>query len=1281
MSFRILALLSVVWSLPTLLAAAERPNVVWIVSEDNSIHYLDHFFKGGAAAPNIEALAANGLTFDHAFSNAPVCSVARTTLATGCYGPRIATQYHRRYRVAPMPPGLRMFPAYLRDAGYYTTNNRKKDYNAVEGPGVWDESSGNASWRNRTRPDQPFFHMQSHAESHESSLHFGRDVFEKEETGTDPASVRLADYHPDTAIFRYTHARYLDRMKTIDEIVGRTVAQLADDGLLEDTFVFYFGDHGGVLPRGKGYPYESGLHVPLVVRVPENFQHLVPAKRAARLDGFVSFVDFGPTTLHLCGVSVPQQVDGKPFLGAGVSLDDLNARDEAFGYADRFDEKYDLIRSLRKGRFQYLRNYQPYLPDALNNNYRYKSLAFQEWRALFRAGRLQGAARQFFQSRPVEQLFDCEADPHQVRNLADDPQYAETLLTLRGRLQALLKELPDLSFYPESYLVAHAFDNPVRFGQDNQDQIGQLIDTADLALLPFEEAAPRIRQALASEEPLVRYWAAMVCTAFGNEAETLADDVRPLAKDPSAVVRLRAAEFLGRIGAVNPQPALTDIVNTTEDPIVATEALNSVVWFRDFFDDRYPVERSDFHPVSRGADIDDRLNYINGVPYPPKKPNPGRAKQGRAKQGQAKKRQAKKRQAKPEQVKPEQAKQERQESSATKTAAAAAGQVFGPRFPNLESMATGEWWRVKPNPRRSMNLNVARDQVVAFALYTHDHGTLKLTAQLFPLMPDEDRMVHLDLRDRDGTWREVAAEKLIELGWSAHFRIEPWDNTRDVAYRVRHGQRARFEGLIRRDPIDKDVIVVGNLSCNSSRTPGPRPKMVENLLRLDPDLLFFAGDQSYHHTEHTYGWLEFGIQFRDVLKDRPVITIPDDHDVGQANIWGENGKQATNAAGPSGGYFYPPRYVNMVQRCQTWHLPDPYDPRPIERGIGVYYTDLTVGGINFAIIEDRKFKSGPEGKIPKMGPRPDHINDPKYDRAAVDLPGLKLLGERQLKFLHAWSQDWTGAEMKCVLSQTAFCGAVHLHGSKDNRLLADLDSNAWPQTGRNRALREIRRAWAPHMCGDQHLAVVVKHGIDEARDGPYGFTSPAIVNTIYGRWWWPEDERAGPNPVPDSPLPWTGDYLDGLGNKIHMMAYANPPNTRDEKQRGDGFGISRFHKKTRQVTFECWPRFADVADGDAAQYPGWPMTIEYRDNDGRTPVGFLPELAVAGTERPVVQVVQATTGEILYTVRAPSNRFKPPVYAAGQYDVRIGKDKPNLNTLKGLTPVEEGQDLVLHVEL
>ena len=607
---------------------------------------------------------------------------------------------------------------------------------------------------------------------------------------------------------------------------------------------------------------------------------------------------------------------------------------------------------------------------------------------------------------------------------------------------------------------------------------------------------------------------------------------------------------------------------------------------------------------------------------------------------------------------------------------------FGDEFGNLELLTTGEWWKRPGNNgtplkkgRKSVppNLNVPRDEVVAFAMYTHQDGVLKLSTQLFPLKPGEKREARLEFK-RGGKWVEEAKAEVHYPGWDAHFRIEKWDNTKNVPYRVLHGDKAKFEGLVRRDPSDKEEIVVANLSCNSSRTPGPRKEIVDNLRRHDPDLLYFGGDQHYRHTEHTTGWIEFGLQYRDIIRDRPAVSIPDDHDVGHGNVWGESGKRSRIRGDADGGYRYPVKYVNQVQRQQTSSLPDPVDPDPVNRDIGVYFTRLNVGGVDFAVLEDRKFKSGPAGKIPKMGPRPDHINDPKYDPKKIDLPGLELLGPRQEKFLEDWSADWTGSEMKGVLSQTAFCGAVHMHGGPKSRLLADLDCNGWPQTPSRRALKLIRRAWAVHLCGDQHLAVVVKHGINDYGDGPYGFTGPALVNTIYGRWWHPLDEKPGPNPVPNSPLPWTGDFKDGLGNKISMLAYANPEDRSDEKKRGDGYGIVRFNKKTRKVTMECWPRFCDVTDGDKVQYPGWPITIDQDANDGRKIAGWLPELRFDKGVNPVVQVIEEATGEVLYTARARGNRFQPRVYSKGKYTVKVGLQKPDASTFKGVESVAKKSD-------
>lgn len=602
------------------------------------------------------------------------------------------------------------------------------------------------------------------------------------------------------------------------------------------------------------------------------------------------------------------------------------------------------------------------------------------------------------------------------------------------------------------------------------------------------------------------------------------------------------------------------------------------------------------------------------------------------------------------------------------------------RGARLELASRADIWDREAKTFLERFVRVPRDQVVGFALYTHEAGVLKISAQLYPLRPDEPREVRLEFQ-RDERWQEAAKAPVVYPGWSAHFRIEPWDDSRDVPYRVRHGDRAVFEGLIRKDPKDKDTIVVGSLSCSSNADRGDRDEIVEKLKAQDPDLLFFAGDQSYDHTEHTAAWLLWGHHFRDVIKDRPVVTIPDDHDIGQGNIWGESGIVADSTAGDSGGYYYPAEYINMVHRCQTWHLPDPVDPRPVEQNISVYFTRLRIGGVDFAILADRQFKSGPKGKIPQMGPRPDHIREAGYDPSEVDLPGLKLLGDRQLAFLDDWGQDWTGAVMKAALSQTAFCGAVHLHGSKENRLLADLDCNGWPQTGRNRALAALRRALACHLCGDQHLAVVVQHGIEAFRDGPYAFTNPAIVNSYYARWWWPEDEQPGDRPIVDSPLPWTGDYLDGLYNRITMIAYANPQftdiGTMRKNQRdpnavlGDGYGLIRFNKSDRTITFECWPRYADLAEGDSAQYPGWPVAARMADNDGRRPVGHLRELHFQGISDPVVQVVREVDGEILYTQRIQGRRFRPPVFAAGAYTVKVGRDRPTEWIARGLEPASD----------
>ena len=562
------------------LQSKDKPNIVWLTTEDNSANWYRLYNPKGAPMPNIERLAKEGLVFNNAYSCGPVCSVARSTIISGCYVSRLGAQYHRKQVPVAMPDSVRMFPWYLRQAGYYTTNNRKEDYNFLnsEKEGVWDESSNKATYRNR-KPGQPFFHVQNYGHTHESSLF--KSVPDAQ-LKTFSSSVELFPYHPDTPLFRNKYAHYLNLQTEVDAEIGKLIVQLEADGLMDNTFIFHYGDHGGVLPGGKGYAHNDGLQVAMVVYVPKNFQHLVPAKRGSRIDGFIEFVDLSATVLNLAGVEIPRGIDGKPFLGKGVTLKELNSRDTAFGYAERFDEKYDMVRFLRKGKYTYLRSYQPFNFDGLHNFYRYKQPAFRQWRDMYKAGKLNTAQSAFFEPRPPECLYDLEKDPHEVNNLADDPAYAAVLRQMRRLLRQRLKSMPDVGFVPEPVFVAESGGNGKAFGRKNKQLISRLVDISDLQVLPFPKARPQIEKALNSREPLERYWGLITCGTFGEKADVFHEKAKELAaSDVNLLVRARAAEFLGLTGGADPRPVLIDVLNKTDDPIEANLILNSVVLLRD----------------------------------------------------------------------------------------------------------------------------------------------------------------------------------------------------------------------------------------------------------------------------------------------------------------------------------------------------------------------------------------------------------------------------------------------------------------------------------------------------------------------------------------------------------------------------------------------------------------------------------------------------------------------------------------------------------------------------
>ena len=555
---------------------------------------------------------------------------------------------------------------------------------------------------------------------------------------------------------------------------------------------------------------------------------------------------------------------------------------------------------------------------------------------------------------------------------------------------------------------------------------------------------------------------------------------------------------------------------------------------------------------------------------------------------------------------------------------------------------------------------VERSEIICFALYTVHDGTLKLTAQLYPLESNDSKTVRLEIQ-KEGKWIEVAETTVVEPGATAPFRVENWDDSQAFPYRVLHGTDAKYEGLIRKNPVDKDEIVVAAFTGNSIHPIHggdiSRKDLIDNVKAVDADVLFFSGDQVYDHHRHYAAWLKFGRDFGEIIKDRPTLCLPDDHDAGQPNLWGESGKISTLSGAADGGYSQPGAYVQEVERAQTSHFPDPVDPHKIGQGIGVYFTNLNWGNIDFAVLEDRKFKTGPAGRVPKQGPRPDHIRNPQYDPASVDVDGAILLGKRQLDFIDRWTQEWGNAKMKVALSATIFCGGAHVHGAANGRLHADMDSNGWPQTGRNRALKSLRKGFAFHIAGDQHLATIFHQGVDEHRDAIWSFCVPSIAN-LYLRWWDPLEP--GLNREAGSPE-YTGDLLDGFNNKVTNYAAANPEKTPAGNllnTRAAGFGIVRLDTKAREITMECWPRNVDVSDPSAKQYPGWPRTISQFDNYSPPSWGKMGALTF-DVDSPVVQLVDSKSNEILYTVRVRGKTFVPAAPKDRTFTVKAGKNAPD----------------------
>ena len=589
-------------------------------------------------------------------------------------------------------------------------------------------------------------------------------------------------------------------------------------------------------------------------------------------------------------------------------------------------------------------------------------------------------------------------------------------------------------------------------------------------------------------------------------------------------------------------------------------------------------------------------------------------------------------------------------------------------------------------------------------------GLLTLQAQFWPLQWEAgdaegyEMTARLEL-DRGDGFEPAATAPITRPDWTAIFALAEFDLSGDVPYRVVYDLNSvkktviqRYAGVIRAEPTD-GAVTLGALSCNNNNRGGvdrspysftndflwfPHTPIRDAVLKADPDVCYFAGDQIYEgssptradtggkdpdsYLDYLYKWNLWVWAYRDVTRDRPCAVVPDDHDVFQPNLWGESGKQAPRVVGVDGGYFLPPAWVNMVQKTQTGNLPPAHRAAIPGTTVEAYYTDMTYGGVSFAVLEDRKFKTGPAGRVPEtISGRADHIVEEDYDKSQFDSPEWQLLGPEQEAFVDRWAADWSGGVwFKCILSQSPFAGAATHHGANRQYLVADLDANGWPKHARDAAVAAARRGLAVLVHGDQHLSTLLQHGVEAPGDAGWSFAVPGTAN-IYPRWWDPKQVGGDGTTTPDQPggePTYTGDFQDGFGNHVTVFAAANPGESGREPailhDRRPGWGTIVFREDGPNgeptVTFNNWPRGVDPTAANARQYRGWPRSATRSEMDGREPAAHLPPITFATPGEAVVTVTRTDVDppETLYTLRPTGPTYRPPVYAAdGEYRVTI----------------------------
>jgi uncharacterized sulfatase len=557
--------------------SADHPNILWITSEDNGPE-LGCYGDSYADTPNIDAIAQKGVRFMNCWSNAPVCAPARTTLISGMWPTSLGAQ-HMRSEVT-MPKNLQLYPEVLRQAGYFCTNQSKTDYNlAVDVNELWNQCGKKAHWRDR--PDgTPFFSVFNFTVSHESKIR------SRPHTPIhDPAGVSVPPFHPDLPEVRRDWAQYYDKVTEMDRQVGKLLRQLEKDGLADDTIVFYYGDHGTGMPRGKRWLYQTGLHVPLIVHVPEKFRDLVnfDFEKGGTNDELVGFIDLAPTVLSLAGANIPALYQGRAFMGPART----DPPETMFGFRDRMDEVYDCSRAVRTKDYLYIRNWKPHRAQGEFLDYMFQTPTTQVWKAAFDAGQLNAAQSYFWQPKLSEELYDLNSDPHQIHNLVADEDNSEILQRLRNALKNWTVETGDLGLIPEALVIELADGQAPWTLTQNKGlyPVETIYEAADVATRSPNTSTAELDTLLSSQNPVVRYWGATGYLVRCQREQIKPSDMlcRLATEDPTDVVRCVAAETAARFSddptirsaAIDQLVSLIDQRNSNY--LTAVEALNAIV--------------------------------------------------------------------------------------------------------------------------------------------------------------------------------------------------------------------------------------------------------------------------------------------------------------------------------------------------------------------------------------------------------------------------------------------------------------------------------------------------------------------------------------------------------------------------------------------------------------------------------------------------------------------------------------------------------------------------------